>query len=163
MKKKKVNTTFTTTITLGVALIIGLGLFFVFPLFVASRIFAIEQTAVSFNLVAGAIRIALLIGYMAIIAMMDDVKRLFQYHGAEHKSVFAFELKGDLIPSSVKKFSRFHPRCGTSFLLIVAFVAILSFSLIDVLWITFVGKITLVTGLCVTCRCLSSAVWRMRS
>jgi uncharacterized protein YqhQ len=74
---------------------------------------------------------------------MKDVQQLFRYHGAEHKSVFAFELKAQLVPDSVKTYSRFHPRCGTSFLLIVAFVAILSFSLLDVLLLKLLGTLTL--------------------
>ena len=74
---------------------------------------------------------------------MKDIKQLFRYHGAEHKSVFAFELKGELVPDSAIKFSRFHPRCGTSFLLTVAFVAILSFSFLDALLLTFITRITL--------------------
>jgi uncharacterized protein YqhQ len=80
---------------------------------------------------------------MGGISLMKDIQRLFRYHGAEHKSVFAYELKGMLIPRSVINYSRFHPRCGTSFLLIVAFVAILSFSLLDAFMLTFIAKITL--------------------
>jgi uncharacterized protein YqhQ len=74
---------------------------------------------------------------------MKDIQQLFRYHGAEHKSVFAYELKGILVPGSVTKYSRFHPRCGTSFLLIVAFVAILSFSLLDAFMLIFLARITL--------------------
>ena len=146
-KKKKGGGAIATGLTLIVALLLGVGLFFALPLFVASKLFAVEQTAVAFNLVAGGIRMCLLLGYMLAISIMEDVKRLFRYHGAEHKSVFAFELKSELIPGKVKNFSRFHPRCGTSFLLIVVFVAILSFSLIDAFWLTFIGPITLATRL----------------
>jgi uncharacterized protein YqhQ len=80
---------------------------------------------------------------MAGISLMKDIQLLFRYHGAEHKSVFAYELKDSLNPHSVIKYSRFHPRCGTSFLLIVAFVAILSFSILDALLLTFLTHITL--------------------
>ncbi len=129
--------------TLVFALGLGIGIFFIVPLYLTTKVFAIEQTALMFNLVAGVIRITILLLYMAGISFMKDIQQLFRYHGAEHKSVFAYELKGDLIPISVIKFSRFHPRCGTSFLLIVAFVAIFSFSLLDALLLTFLSNITL--------------------
>jgi uncharacterized protein YqhQ len=129
--------------TLVFALALGIGIFFIVPLYLTTKIFAVEQTAVTFNLVAGAIRISILLLYMAGISLMKDIQQLFRYHGAEHKSVFAYELKGLLIPDFVIKYSRFHPRCGTSFLLIVAFVAILAFSLLDALLLTFLTTITL--------------------
>jgi len=129
--------------TLVFALTLGIVIFFILPLYLTTKVFAIEQTAVTFNLVAGAIRITILLLYMAGISLMKDIQQLFRYHGAEHKSVFAYELKGELVPGSVIKFSRFHPRCGTSFLLIVAFVAILSFSLLDAFMLIFLNSITL--------------------
>lgn len=142
-KKSKPTSNFALVITLIFALAIGIGIFFVFPLYLTTEVFAIEQTAVAFNLTAGAIRIIILLLYMAGISLMKDVQRLFHYHGAEHKSVFAYELKAVLEPNSVKTYSRFHPRCGTSFLLIVAFVAILSFSFLDVILLKLLGTITL--------------------
>ncbi len=138
--KPKGQTQLMLILTLMFALLMGIGIFFVTPLFLASYLFQLEQKAFEFNLVAGLIRIAILLGYLSAISLMRDVKRLFQYHGAEHKSVFAFELNGDLIPPAVQQFSRFHPRCGTSFLLIVMFVAILSFSLLDLLLIQWLGE-----------------------
>jgi uncharacterized protein YqhQ len=129
--------------TLVFALALGICIFFIVPLYLTTKVFAIEQTAVTFNLVAGAIRITILLLYMAGISLMKDIQQLFRYHGAEHKSVFAYELKSKLVPDAVIKYSRFHPRCGTSFLLIVAFVAILSFSLLDALLLTFLTSITL--------------------
>jgi len=125
------------------ALAFGIGIFFMVPLYLTTKVFAIEQTAVTFNLVAGAIRITILLLYMAGISLMKDIQQLFRYHGAEHKSVFAYELKSKLVPVAVIKYSRFLPICGTSFLLIVAFVAILSFSLLDALLLTFLTSITL--------------------
>jgi len=142
-KKSKPTSNFALVITLIFALAIGIGIFFVFPLYLTTEVFAIEQTAVAFNLTAGAIRIIILLLYMVGISLMKDVQRLFHYHGAEHKSVFAYELKAVLEPNSVKTYSRFHPRCGTSFLLIVAFVAILSFSFLDVILLKLLGTITL--------------------
>ena len=142
-QKPRSQSTIALAATLVFALALGIGIFFIVPLYVTTHIFSIEQTAVAFNLVAGAIRITILLLYMFGISLMKDVQQLFRYHGAEHKSVFAFELKGILAPDSVARFSRFHPRCGTSFLLIVAFVAILSFSLLDAVLLLFVSRITL--------------------
>jgi uncharacterized protein YqhQ len=142
-KKNKDHSNLALAGTLIFALAIGIGIFFVVPLYLTTKVFAIEQTAMTFNLVAGAIRVTILLLYMAGISLMKDIQQLFRYHGAEHKSVFAFELKAQLVPDSVKNFSRFHPRCGTSFLLIVVFVAILSFSLLDAILLKILGSLTL--------------------
>lgn len=133
--------------TLVVALAIGISIFFVTPLVVTTYVFQVEQRAFAFNLTAGVIRIGILLFYLAAISMMKDIKRLFQYHGAEHKAVFTFEQNGSLIPETAQAFTRFHPRCGTSFLLIVMFVAILSFSVLDVLLMSWSGRMTLVLRL----------------
>ena len=145
--KAKGQTTFALVATLVFALTLGVGIFFVTPLFLASFLFDVEQTALAFNLVAGAIRITILVGYLAAISLMPDIKRLFQYHGAEHKAVFAFELNDELSPGVVQKHTRFHPRCGTSFLLIVMFVAIVSFAILDSFLIRWFGEMTLLLRL----------------
>ena len=142
-KKTKSQTKMAAAVALVVALALGIGIFFIVPLYLTTHVFAIEQTAIAFNLVAGTIRIIILLLYLGGISLMKDIQQLFRYHGAEHKSVFAYELKGALVPDSVITYSRFHPRCGTSFLLIVAFVAILSFSLLDAFMLLFLTKITL--------------------
>ncbi|MBI4417813.1 MAG: DUF1385 domain-containing protein [Ignavibacteriales bacterium] len=128
--------------TLVLALGLGIGIFFVTPLFLASVFFDVEQTALAFNLVAGAIRILILVGYLLGISLMPDIRRLFQYHGAEHKAVFAFELNDDLTAAAAAQYSRFHPRCGTSFLLIVMFVAIIMFALLDALLLEWIGTMS---------------------
>jgi uncharacterized protein YqhQ len=130
-------------LTLVIALSVGIAIFFVTPLVLTTLLFDVERTAVAFNVTAGAIRIGILLAYLLAISSMRDVKRLFQYHGAEHKSVFAFELNDSLVVPSAKRYSRFHPRCGTSFLLVVMFVAILSFALLDALTISIFGELTL--------------------
>lgn len=142
-RRPKEQSTLTLVITLVIALAIGITIFFVAPLYLTTHLFHLEQKAFEFNLVAGIIRIAFLLAYLAAISLMNDIKRLFQYHGAEHKSVFAFELNDELIPEAVQRHSRFHPRCGTSFVLIVMFVAILAFSVLDVLLISWFGELTL--------------------
>lgn len=127
------------------ALAIGLaiGLFFVAPLWLTTKVLQVEQQALEFNLVSGAIRIVFFIVYLLLISLADDVKRLFQYHGAEHKTVFTFEAGQMLIVDNARKFSTFHPRCGTSFLFIVLIAAILTFALIDTIVLAFIGKMTL--------------------
>ncbi len=132
-----------------IALVLGVGLFFVAPLYLTTHLLPIEQNAIAFNLVTGMIRVVMLIAYIAAISAMKDIRRLFEYHGAEHKSVFAFELRADLAPASVVPFSRFHPRCGTSFLLIVVAVAIVLFALLDALLIAILGSISLPVRLAV--------------
>ncbi len=145
--KRKGQSNFALIMTLVFALALGVGIFFVTPLFVTSKLFELDQTALEFNLVAGGIRITILLAYLAGISLMKDIQRLFQYHGAEHKAVFTFELNDELVPSVALRHTRFHPRCGTSFLLIVMFVAIISFALLDALLIRWFGEMTLLLRL----------------
>lgn len=141
--RRKNSSDFSIAASLIAALLVGVGLFFAAPLYLVTRFLAIEQTAFAFNLVTGLIRLTMLIAYIAAISAMKDIRRLFAYHGAEHKSVFAFELRADLVPDAVSVYSRFHPRCGTSFLLIVVAVAIVVFALLDAILIAIVGNISL--------------------
>jgi len=134
-------------VTVGFALIAGVALFFALPLFLTSILFSVEQDPFWFNLVAGAIRVVMLLGYLGVISTMRDVRRLFEYHGAEHKAVFAFELGLPLEVGAAAAQSRFHPRCGTSFLLLVMLSAILLFSIVDAVTILWIGKLTVLTRL----------------
>jgi len=112
-------------LTLALALAIGLGIFFYIPLLLTDWLGA--RTGFWFNLVDGIIRLAFFLGYLGLITRMKDIRRVFEYHGAEHKSIFNFEEKKELTPENASIFSRFHPRCGTSFLLIVMLVSIFVF------------------------------------
>ncbi len=141
--KRKTQSNLTIVGSLILALAVGIGIFFITPLVLTTKLFRLEQNAFEFNLTAGIIRIAILLGYLGAISLLKDIKRLFMYHGAEHKAVFAFELNDDLIPEATQKHTRFHPRCGTSFLLIVMIVAILSFSILDYFLIKLFGAMTL--------------------
>ena len=94
----------------------------------------ISDNNIVFNLVDGVIRVAVFLLYIWSISRMKDIQRVFQYHGAEHKSIFAFEAGDELTVANVRGYSRLHPRCGTSFLLIVMLVSIVIFSLIPKLW-----------------------------
>ncbi|MFO7897363.1 MAG: DUF1385 domain-containing protein [Candidatus Cloacimonadales bacterium] len=93
-----------------------------------------------FNLFAGSIRILFFVLYVWIISRMKDVKRIFEYHGAEHKSVYAYEKNSNLIPEEIQKFSTLHPRCGTSFMFLVLLIAILVFSIVDTIVSHFLGQ-----------------------
>jgi uncharacterized protein YqhQ len=112
-------------LTLAFAFAVGLGLFFYVPLLLTDWLGA--RTGFWFNLVDGIIRLVFFLTYLWLITMMKDIRRVFEYHGAEHKSIFNFEEKKDLTPENASNFTRFHPRCGTSFLLIVMIVSILVF------------------------------------
>lgn len=123
--------------TMAFAFAFGIGLFFVMPLYATKLLtqFAIiSDNNVVFNLVDGVIRVIVFLIYIWGISRMNDIRRVFQYHGAEHKSIFAYEAGESLSIENVKKYSRLHPRCGTSFLLIVMLVSIAVFSLIPKLW-----------------------------
>lgn len=87
-----------------------------------------------FNLIDGIIRVAIFVVYLAIMSSTKEGKRLFQYHGAEHKSIACLEANKKLTIENVKKYSRFHPRCGTSFIFIVLILSIILFSLINGPW-----------------------------
>lgn len=146
-ERKKGQSSLALAGTLVLALVLGIGIFFVLPIVVTTGVFQFEQNALAFNLTAGLIRILILLAYLSVIALSKEIQRLFQFHGAEHKTVFAFELSDRLDPQIVLGHSRFHPRCGTSFLLIVMFVAIIAFSLLDAVMISLVGNLTIATRL----------------
>lgn len=121
--------------TMAIALLFGVLLFFILPLYLTKLLVPLIGTSnIVFNLVDGVIRVAIFLVYIYSISKMKDIQRVFQYHGAEHKSIFAFEAGAQLTVENVGKYSRLHPRCGTSFLLIVMLVSIFVFSLIPKLW-----------------------------
>jgi uncharacterized protein YqhQ len=121
--------------TMAVAFGFGILLFFIMPLYLTKLLIpVIGDSNIVFNLVDGVIRVTVFLLYIWIISRMEDIQRVFQYHGAEHKSIFAFEAGDELTVENVRKYSCLHPRCGTSFLLIVMLISILVFSLIPKLW-----------------------------
>lgn len=108
-------------------------LFFVLPTFLThliAGVVGVDDSSVSSNFIEGMIRLTLLIGYIWLIGLMSDVKRLYGYHGAEHKTINAFEAGAELTPQSVARFPLEHPRCGTAFLLSVVVISILVYSLL---------------------------------
>jgi uncharacterized protein YqhQ len=139
-KKKEGMSTISAVFSIGLALVIGISAFFVLPIWLTTHLFNIEQSALPFNFAAGFIRIIFFLLYIWGISFMNDVKRLFQYHGAEHKAVYAFERKIHMTLKNVQDFSTFHPRCGTSFLVIVMLVSLIFFAIVDSLLMIGYGQ-----------------------
>lgn len=117
-----------TAVVLGVAL--ALLLFIFLPTFIVGLIKPLTESYIVRNLSEGVLKVAILIAYMAMCTRVSDVKRLFSYHGAEHKTIFCYEHGKELTVENARNESRFHPRCGTSFLLVVIVVSILVNSLV---------------------------------
>jgi uncharacterized protein YqhQ len=115
----------------------------VVPYWMTTKLFLVEKEAFLFNLLAGFFRIAFFILYLVMISFIKDVKRLFKYHGAEHRVVYNFESGKAVTIKNAQSFPTQHPRCGTSFLFIVMTSAIVVFSLIDTIFIGFFGSLTI--------------------
>ncbi len=114
--------------TMVLSFALAIGLFVALPTSIASLFAALNLNPVLLNLIEAIIRIVILLIYMYSISKMDDIYRVFQYHGAEHKSIFCYEAGEELTVENVRKFPRFHPRCGTNFLFLIMFVSIIIFS-----------------------------------
>lgn len=117
----------TTVLSLG----LGIGLFVVFPSLISSFIF--RDNRLHSNLLEALLRLVFFVFYIWVISFSKDIKRVYEYHGAEHKSIYAYENEMELTPENAKKFTTLHPRCGTSFLLIVMLISIVVFSCMDFL------------------------------
>jgi uncharacterized protein YqhQ len=119
---------FTWGATVVLSLVLAIGLFFVVPVGATSLIKDQLGSPVLFWLVEGIVRTAIFIGYLLLISRLRDLRRVFQYHGAEHKTISCYEAGDRLTPARAELYSRLHPRCGTSFLLVVMVVAIFVFA-----------------------------------
>lgn len=115
--------------TTVVSLALGIGLFVVIPSLIGSFVFS--NNKLHSNLLEAILRLVFFIFYIWVISFSKDVKRVYEYHGAEHKSIYAYENGLELTPENAKKFTTLHPRCGTSFLLIVMLISIIVFSCMD--------------------------------
>lgn len=122
-----------TTLAVILGICLSVGLFVVLPSFIGSFIKQWIPNELVHNLVEGLIRIVILVSYMFLMSRMKDMKRVFAYHGAEHKSIRCYEAKLPLTVENVRQQSRLHPRCGTSFLFVVLFLSILVFSIASIL------------------------------
>ena len=120
----------TLAITMVVSIGLAVALFFVLPLFLSTFAQRATESDLLANLAEGAIRLAIFIGYIALIGRTGEIRRVFAYHGAEHKAISAYEARRPLTPDEVDRFSTAHTRCGTTFLLIVVVISILFFGLI---------------------------------
>jgi uncharacterized protein YqhQ len=114
--------------TVIVAMVLAIVLFFLIPVGLTSLIKHQLGSSLLFWLVEGLIRTSLFLGYMLLLSRVRDLRRVFEYHGAEHKTISCYEAGLELTPENAKRFSRLHPRCGTSFLLVVMIVAIFVFA-----------------------------------
>ncbi|MBQ4515844.1 MAG: DUF1385 domain-containing protein [Clostridia bacterium] len=117
--------------SVALALVLGVGIFMLLPTVLVGFIKDLIPVGFLATLLEGIVRIAIFLIYIALVSNMKDIKRVFEYHGAEHKTIFCYESGAELTPENARKFSRLHPRCGTSFLLIVMVVSIILFSFIS--------------------------------
>lgn len=120
--------------SIAISLVLSIGLFMVLPTFLTRLVEAIPgikgitSTHTFTSVFEGVLRMVIFLGYMALVSQMKDIKRVFEYHGAEHKSIACYEAGDELTVENVKKYTRFHPRCGTSFLLFVMIISIILFA-----------------------------------
>jgi len=143
-KKKKPDKSNRLRQSLGLALSFGLAfgiaflVFFYFPLWLANDL-DLQKTTWQFNLLTGAIRVVFFLSYVWFLSFFKDLRRIFQYHGAEHMSIYAFEAGEELTLDNIRKHTTLHPRCGTSFIFLVVILAITVYSLSDVLFYLLTG------------------------
>lgn len=115
---------------LGITLVAGIGIFFLLPLLLASVTTAQVENDLIQHVVEGLIRVAIFLGYLWVISLTPDIRRVFQYHGAEHMTIHALEHGDPLTPDQVRRYPTAHPRCGTEFLVVVIALSIFAFALV---------------------------------
>ena len=128
------------------SLVFAIALFMMLPAFIGELIDKVIDNRIIMSAIEGVIRLGIFLGYVALISLMKDIQRVFMYHGAEHKTINCFEAGVPLTPENVKKYSRYHKRCGTSFLFIVMIISIIVFMFIsaDTAWLRLVIRLLLV-------------------
>lgn len=115
--------------TVALSIAVAIGLFMVLPFFISDLFSRLTQSSWILGIIEGVVRVLLFMGYIILISRMKDIQRVFMYHGAEHKTINCIEHGEELTPENAMKYSRFHKRCGTSFLLIVVILSIIFFLL----------------------------------
>ncbi len=132
--------------TLIMSLVIAIGVFMLIPVILANFMTKLTDNDLLINLAEGVLRLLIFLGYVALISKMEDIKRTFMYHGAEHKTINCLEAGEDLTVENVRKHTRFHKRCGTSFVFIVMIISIVVFMFVrtDVLWLKMVSRLLLI-------------------
>ena len=136
-------------LTLVISLAIAIGVFVLLPAAVANLLYKVTDNSILVNLFEGVLRLAIFLGYVALISLMEDIKRTFMYHGAEHKTINCLEAGADLTVENVRKYTRFHKRCGTSFVFIVMIISVVVFMFVktDVLWLRLLSRLLLIPGI----------------
>ena len=117
--------------SLFISLVFSIGLFFVLPWLITEFAARFTESNIIKTIIEGLVRIGIFLGYILLVSRMEDIKRVFQYHGAEHKTIFCYEAGLELTPENARNMSRLHPRCGTSFLVFVMIISIVLFSFIS--------------------------------
>ena len=145
------------TITVCISLLFSIGLFFVIPMLLGSVFENWIKNTLALNLIEGLIRVIILVGYMFFASRMKEMQRVFAYHGAEHKTICCYEAGLPLTVENVRKQCRFHPRCGTSFLLVVVLLSILLFSIVSSGLYTLIPALNAIRGT-IGCRLILMAV-----
>ena len=132
--------------TLVVSLLIAIGVFMLLPAFLANFLYKFTDKSILVNIAEGVLRLLIFLGYVAAISFMEDIKRTFMYHGAEHKTISCLEAGDDLTVENVRKHTRFHKRCGTSFVFIVMIISIFVFMFVHtkVMWLRLLSRIILI-------------------
>jgi len=137
------------------SILLSIGIFLGLPLYFSSLLIPNNTNSpFYFNIISGVIRITIFLLYLILISQLNDIKRLFQYHGAEHKTVYNFESGKKLNVRNAKQFSTLHPRCGTSFIFIIMIVTIFSYTILDSIALFFIDALTFTIRLSMHLLCL---------
>lgn len=144
-EEEETLTTTEVAMTVVVSMALGIGLFFLLPAFLAQSIKQWVPSHAMQNILEGLVRIGVFLAYIGLISNMKDIQRVFQYHGAEHKTIYNYESGLPLTVAHARAQSRLHPRCGTSFLFMVMIISILVFSLLGemTLWMRLLSRVLL--------------------
>jgi uncharacterized protein YqhQ len=135
-----------TWLILGLSFALAIGLFFIAPLFLTKLLDPYIQSSILFHLIEGAVRLLIFLIFLKLISLLPDIQRTFAYHGAEHKTINAYEDGVDLEAKAIKKYSTAHTRCGTAFLLAVLVIAVVVFALVgrQTIWLMVLSRVLLI-------------------
>ena len=137
------------------SIFISIGIFLGHPLYLSSLLIPNSTNSpLYFNIISGLVRISIFLIYLILISQLNDIRRLFQYHGAEHKTVYNFESGKELSIENAQKFSTLHPRCGTSFIFIIMIVTIFSYAVLDSIALLFIDELNFFIRLTMHLICL---------
>ncbi|MDR0382259.1 MAG: DUF1385 domain-containing protein [Oscillospiraceae bacterium] len=134
------------TLSMVLGVVLAVGVFMLLPAFLTGLIGRDAVGGVWRNLLEGLVRLAILLGYLFLVSRMKDIQRVFSYHGAEHKTIACYEAGAELTTDNVRRYSRLHPRCGTSFLLTVVIISIFVFSVtvpFEDMWLRLASRLVL--------------------